>query len=207
MKSNYLPYVIGGILPTITACNSAIQPAEVEHPNIIWITCEDISPFMGAYGYDVIQTPNIDQLAREGMRFTNMFTCAGVSSPSRAGIITGMYPTSVGTHHMRTLYLNSFEKDMKVPPYSAVLPPYVKAFPEYLRTAGYFTTNNQKTDYQFEEPVTVWDECSPAADYRHAPEGKPIFSVYNLFITHESQTMVTSKHFEEHPELLVSQTR
>lgn len=204
MKSKCIPYLFGGVLPALTGCQSAMNQAEVQRPNIIWITCEDISPFMGAYGNEVVKTPNIDQLAREGMRFTNMFTCAGVSSPSRAGIITGMYPTSVGTHHMRTLLSADQSKSIGVPPYSAVLPDYVKAFPEYLRRAGYFTSNNQKTDYQFEEPVTVWDECSSAADYSHAPEGKPLFSVYNLFITHESQTMVTSKHFEQHPELLIS---
>ncbi len=203
MKTNCLPYVIGGLLPTLASCTVS-QPEEVERPNIIWITCEDISPYMSAYGGQMISTPNIDQLAREGMRFTNMFTCAGVSSPSRVGIITGMYPTSVGTHHMRTLLSADQSQKIGVPPYSAVLPDYVKAFPEYLRRAGYFTSNNQKTDYQFEEPVTVWDECNAVADWRHAPEGKPVFSVFNLFITHESQTMVTSRHFEQHPELLVS---
>lgn len=173
-------------------------------PNIIWITCEDLSPYMGCFGDDVIHTPNIDRLAAEGERFTRVYTTAGVSSPSRSCIITGMYPISIGTQHMRTLIENpEVSRKIGVPKYSAVLPHYVKAFPEYLRQAGYYTTNNQKTDYQFIEPVTVWDECSAAATYRNDPQGKPFFSVFNLFITHESQMMKESPLYKGHEDLKV----
>ena len=68
----------------------AISKAEkknVERPNIIWITCEDISPFMTSYDADVVKTPNISQLAREGVQFQSMYTTAGVSAPSRSCII------------------------------------------------------------------------------------------------------------------------
>src|SRR5690348_3491059 len=74
-----------------------------KQPNILWITCEDISPYIGAYGDKLVKTPNIDQLAKEGVRYTNVFTTAGVCAPSRSSIITGMYQTSIGTQHMRTL--------------------------------------------------------------------------------------------------------
>lgn len=174
-------------------------------PNIIWITCEDISPYMQCFGDDVVRTPNIDRLAAEGMRYTHVYTTAGVSSPSRSCIITGMYPTSIGTQHMRTLIENpEVSRKIGVPKYSAVLPHYVKAFPEYLRQAGYYTTNNEKTDYQFIESVTVWDECSPAATYRKAPQDKPFFSIFNLFITHESQMMKESPLYKGHENLMVS---
>jgi N-sulfoglucosamine sulfohydrolase len=158
-----------------------------QHPNILWIVCEDISPYIGAYGNHELKTPNIDQLAREGVRYTNAFTTAGVCAPSRSAIITGMYPTSIGTQHMRTA---GDPKYQPVPPYSAVIPDYVRCFPEYLRQAGYYCTNNQKTDYQFEAPVTVWDENSAAASFRNRPRDKPFFSVFNLFITHESNLFV-----------------
>ena len=72
-------------------------------PNILWITVEDISPLIGAYGNREVRTPNIDRLAKEGVRCTRVYTAAGVCAPSRSAIITGMYPTSIGTHHMRTL--------------------------------------------------------------------------------------------------------
>lgn len=65
--------------------------AQEEHPNIIWITCEDISPYMETYGDKVVKTPNIDRLAAEGQQFQSVYTTAGVSSPSRSCIITGMY--------------------------------------------------------------------------------------------------------------------
>lgn len=80
--------------------------AQEEHPNIIWITCEDISPYMETYGDKVVKTPNIDRLAAEGQQFQSVYTTAGVSSPSRSCIITGMYPMSIGTQHMRTLIGN-----------------------------------------------------------------------------------------------------
>jgi N-sulfoglucosamine sulfohydrolase len=153
-------------------------------PNIVWITCEDISPYIGAYGDPVVQTLNIDQLAKEGIKYTYAFTTAGVCAPSRSAIITGMYQTSIGTQHMRT---SGNPKYQPVPSYSAVIPEYVKCFPEYMRLNGYYTTNNEKQDYQFVAPVTVWDENGPAASYRNRPEEKPFFSVFNLMITHESQ--------------------
>jgi N-sulfoglucosamine sulfohydrolase len=156
----------------------------VGRPNIIWITCEDISPYIGAYGDRQVKTPNLDQLAREGVRYTHVYTTAGVCAPSRSAIITGMYQQSIGTQHMRTA---GDPKYQPVPPYSAVIPDYVKCFPEYLRKAGYYCTNNEKQDYQFTPPVTVWDENGPAASFRNRPREKPFFAVFNFMITHESQ--------------------
>ncbi len=163
-------------------CLPSPLPAQTQ-PNIIWIVCEDISPFIGSYGNREIKTPNIDRLAAEGIRYTGVYTTAGVCAPSRSSIITGMYQTSIGTQHMRTIGDPRYQP---VPSYSAVIPDYVKCFPEWLRRAGYYCTNNQKQDYQFEPPVTVWDENSAAASYRNRPEGKPFFAVYNFAITHES---------------------
>jgi arylsulfatase A-like enzyme len=159
--------------------------AQRNKPNILWITCEDISTFIGAYGDQLVKTPNIDQLAKEGVRYTHAYTTAGVCAPSRSAIITGMYQTSIGTQHMRTL--GEDPRYQVLPPYSAVIPDYVKCFPEYLRKAGYYCTNNEKQDYQFVAPVTVWDENGPTASYRNRPAGKPFFSVFNFMITHESQ--------------------
>ncbi|MGY2488914.1 sulfatase family protein [Cupriavidus sp. CP313] len=163
-------------------------------PNILWITVEDITTFIGAYGDSQANTPNIDQLAREGVLYTHAYQVAGVCAPARAALITGMYPTSVGAHHMRAgaaEISRPGDSDRSKPDgmpanYSVVLPAQVKAFPEYLRKAGYYTSNNQKQDYQFEAPVTVWDENGPAASYRNRPKDKPFFSVFNFFLTHES---------------------
>ncbi|HEX6924365.1 MAG TPA: sulfatase-like hydrolase/transferase [Longimicrobiaceae bacterium] len=161
------------------------QAQEVKRPNILWISTEDLSPRIGAYGDPVARTPNLDRLASEGMIYTNAFTTAPVCAPSRAAIITGMYQNAIGAQHMRT----TEDRVEDLPgPYLAVPPFYVKAFPEYLRAAGYYTTNAVKTDYQFGNPFTIWDEVSPQAHWRNRPDpDQPFFAVFNITVTHESQ--------------------
>jgi hypothetical protein len=74
-----------------------------------------------------------------------------------------------------------------------VPPFYVKAFPEYLRAAGYFTSNRAKTDYQFGVPFTIWDDIGPQAHWRNRSDrNQPFFSVFNIEVTHESQIFPTS---------------
>ena len=106
-------------------------------------------------------------------------------APSRAAIITGMYQSAIGAQHMRT----TEDRVPELPgPYLAVPPHYVKAFPEYLRAAGYYTSNRAKTDYQFGVPFTIWDDLGPAAHWRNRTDkSQPFFSVFNLEVTHESQ--------------------
>ena len=163
-----------------------------QRPNIVWIVCEDISPYIGAYGYKGVKTPNIDKLAREGEVYTHAYATAGVCAPARSAIITGMYQTAIGTMHMRTLNEDNLSNS-PLPGYSAVIPPYVKCFPEYLRKHGYYTTNNEKQDYQFIPPVTVWDENSAAASWRNRAPGQSFFSIMNLAITHEMNLFTREK--------------
>ncbi|HEY8512508.1 MAG TPA: sulfatase-like hydrolase/transferase [Cyclobacteriaceae bacterium] len=160
-------------------------------PNILWLSVEDMSPWLNCYGDSTVPTPNIDRLAREGIRYDQAFSTAGVCAPSRCAIITGMYQTSVGGHNMRTF--NIYPEVQGVPRnYSIVPPPEVKAFPEYLRAEGYYCTNNSKTDYQFIAPPTVWDENSNTAHYKNRAPGQPFFAVFNCTITHESQVWMRS---------------
>ena len=155
-------------------------------PNILWISFEDTNPFYGCYGDPVARTPTVDKLAAAGCRWPNAFSTAGVCAPARSAIITGMYAISVGTHHMRTSHSNPLAQELPTP-YSAVLPPHVKCFTEYLRVAGYYCTNNDKTDYQFTPPLTAWDELSTAAHWRNRPDPQqPFFAVFNLMPSHES---------------------
>ncbi len=158
---------------------------EPRRPNILWISLEDTSPRFGCYGDPLARTPHIDRLAAEGRRYPLAFSVAGVCAPSRSAIITGMYPTSIGAHHMRTSHRNA-QAPLASPPYSVVPPPYVRAFPEYLRAAGYFCTNNAKTDYQFTPPLTAWDVCGQEAHFRQRGPDQPFFAVFNFTNTHES---------------------
>ncbi len=152
-----------------------------ERPNIVWISCEDISPHLGCYGDPYAITPHLDQLAAEGVRFTHAFTAAGVCAPCRSTIITGLYQNSIGTHHMRT---------------EAKLPSSLKPFPMLLRDAGYFCSNNSKTDYQFKKPPTeqIWDECDGRAHWKQAKADQPFFAVFNFTGCHESGIASESKY-------------
>ena len=169
---------------------SLAQPAPPARPNIVWISNEDMSPRLGAYGDALARTPVLDRLAKESVRYTHAFTTAPVCAPSRAAIITGMYQTTIGAHHMRT----TEDRVPELPgPYLAVPPFYVKAFPEYLRAAGYYTSNRAKTDYQFGVPFTIWDDLGRDAHWRNrANKDQPFFSVFNLEVTHESQIFPSS---------------
>lgn len=165
--------------------NELRMQSSLQKPNILWISLEDTSPRFGCYGDPLARTPNIDRLAAEGRLYRNAFAVAGVCSPSRSAIITGMYPTAIGAHHMRTEHVNPYTPELPTP-YAAVPPAYVKAFPEYLRAEGYYCTNNFKTDYQFASPLTAWDEDGRDAHWRHRRPGQPFFAVFNHMLTHES---------------------
>ncbi|MDP6892979.1 MAG: sulfatase-like hydrolase/transferase [Verrucomicrobiota bacterium] len=142
-----------------------------KRPNILWLSAEDISPHIGCYGDSKAITPNLDRLAKQGVLYTHAFTTAGVCAPCRSGIITGMYQTTIGTHHMRC---------------NAKLPEFVKPFPIYLREAGYYCTNNSKTDYQFSVPKQTWDASSSNAHWKNRSSDQPFFAVFNFTGCHES---------------------
>jgi N-sulfoglucosamine sulfohydrolase len=183
-----LKSLLGISVASLCSINAAGQQAQ-KRPNILWISTEDLSPHLGCYGDNLAKTPNLDRLAAQGIRYTNVYTTAAISAPCRAGMITGMYQTSIGCMHMRTTsYRRATENPVN---FTAVPPHYVKAFTEYMRCAGYYCTNNSKTDYQFAKdpvPASIWDECSRTAHYKNRPDkSQPFFAVFNWVGTHESQ--------------------
>ena len=151
--------------------NSNYCQSEIEKPNILWITSEDNSPFLGCYGDEFATTPNLDKFAEQGVLFENAYATAPVCAPARNSIITGMYPPSLGTQHMRS---------------NNPIPKMIKFFPQYLREAGYYCTNNRKKDYNTIEPKDVWDESSRKATYSNRAEHQPFFAVFNITVSHES---------------------
>ena len=175
---------------------SVALSTEPRLPNIIWLSCEDMSPRLGCYGDFTVPTPNIDQLAHESIRYTRAFTATGVCAPCRHTIITGLYPMQSGAQYMRTMSRSSAIDQLADPQlraeaetrplYEATPPAGVRCFTEYLRMAGYYCTNNSKTDYQFQPPLTAWDESSRKAHYRNRKPGQPFFAVFNQGVTHES---------------------
>jgi arylsulfatase A-like enzyme len=146
---------------------------------------EDVSPRFGCCGDDVARTPAIDALAADGRRYRNAFSTAGVCAPSRASLMTGVAPPTLGAHHMRT---RTHDIEGLPETYEAVPPHYVTAFSESLRQAGYYCTLDSKTDYQFGEPSTMWDHHADGACWRDDAReaGQPFFSMVTNAVTHES---------------------
>ena len=168
----------------------ATPEKKTPRPNILWITAEDMSPTLGCYGDRYATTPNLDRFAKTATRYDNAFAASPVCSPSRSTLITGMYNVSTGTHQMRSGF---------------PLPTGVKGFPSFLREAGYFTTNNVKTDYNTSDAERViresWHESSPEAHWRSGSRqpDQPFFSVFNLMTSHQSRSMVwPHAAFEKH---------
>ncbi len=164
-----------------------------DRPNIVWIVAEDLSAYIPSYGDSTVQTPNIDRLVREGVRYTHMYSPSGVCAPSRAAIATGMYPTRTGAMHMRTgpwYSSNNVERALKNYPrnaYEAIPPEGTHMLSTYLRQAGYYCSNNAKEDYQFLKELTAWDDSSNQAHYKNRKPGQPFYSIFNIGVTHESQ--------------------
>src|SRR4051794_32374181 len=156
----YIEQLLASILVLILSASAF----SAEHPNILWVTCEDISPNLGCYGDRYSVTPNLDALAVKGMRYTNAISNAPVCAPARTTIITGLYPPSMGAEHMRSL---------------VNLPASFRLLPQYLRDAGYYTTNNCKEDYNVEKPGNVWDVSSGKAHWKNRKKDQPFFAVFN----------------------------
>lgn len=168
-------------------------------PNILWLSVEDMSPWLPCYGDSTVPTPNLDRLAAQSVRFSNAFATSPVCAPARSSLITGEYATRIGTMQMRngraskTALAVDPDAYRDIPGYEGLPPSFVRCFPEHLRAAGYYCTNNRKKDYQFTEPVTVWDASGGKAHWRDRAADQPFFAVFNHTGTHESQAFPESK--------------
>jgi uncharacterized sulfatase len=163
---------IAAVAVLVFLCPPAPAQTKGKQPNILWITCEDIGPHLGCYGDKVARTPNLDKLAKKGIIYLHAWSCAPVCAPARTTIISGLYPTSTGSEHMRSM---------------TRLPANMAMFPALLRRAGYYCTNHIKEDYNLEKTGQVWDVSSKDAHPKNRNAGQPFFAVFNFLVTHESQ--------------------
>lgn len=177
------------LLPVLLALLNFIHSSQASQarPNILWLTTEDMSPNLGSYGDRQAYTPRLDAFAKEATRYTRAFSTAPVCSPARSCLITGMYATSLGTQRLRSEF---------------PVPAEIKPFTASLRDAGYYCTNNVKTDYNLagEEAFIrqAWDESSTSAHWRKRKAHQPFFSVFNCMTTHQSRTSAwTLEAFEK----------
>ena len=192
MTTRRLALLVLCLLSLLTVVAPHATADDVKPLNIVWLSVEDMSPWIGPYGDKTVPTPNLDKLAAEGVTYDNAFATSPVCAPARSSIITGMFCTRIGTMQMRNgnpsrAAINKDPDAYKdIPGYEGLPPAFVRCFPEHLRAAGYYCTNASKKDYQFKEPVTVWDASSGKAHWKNRGEDQPFFAVFNNGLTHES---------------------
>ncbi|SHJ25946.1 sulfatase-like hydrolase/transferase [Wenxinia saemankumensis] len=142
-------------------------------PNILWLVSEDCPPRLGAYGDPLARTPHLDRLAAEGVTWDAACSTSPVCAPSRFAILTGRHAESLPpAENMRA---------------DAHLPAGTVTYPQMMRDAGYYCTNNEKTDYNCDvDPAAIWDACGTDAHWKNRPQGAPFLAVFNSMLTHES---------------------
>lgn len=171
-------------LTALLICLLALTAYAQDKPNIVWVVSEDNSVhYMRLYRPSGTFMPTIERLAESGLVFDHAFSNAPVCSVARSTIISGCYAPRVGAQYHRRSEL-------------APLPEGLKMFPQYLREAGYYTTNNSKEDYNFVKGPEVWDESSRRATFRNREEGQPFFHVQNFGRTHEGQLHFSKEEME-----------
>jgi arylsulfatase A-like enzyme len=170
-------FFIAALAVAVTWCR---QGSAQSRPNIILIIADDISwNDIGCYGNTAIRTPHLNKMAKNGMRFNNVFVTSSSCSPSRTSILTGRYPHSTGAAELHT-----------------PLPAHMAFFPELLKKSGYYTAHAGKWH---EGPHTrrAYDTLLAAAGknaiggeekwlevLRNRPAGQPFFCWFAALDAH-----------------------
>lgn len=182
MKKSHLFFALGSLFSL-----ASIAFGANERPNILWLTSEDNDiSWIGAYGNPDAETPNIDQLAKDGFQYMNCYANAPVCAPSRSTWITGMLSISNGTYPMRSR--NKIPHD---------LIPY---YPDQLRKNGYYTANASKTDYNIggRDDSECWDRKG-GIQWDQLKDNQPFFQVLNHMQSHESKAFGDVENTEHDP--------
>ncbi|WP_298863985.1 sulfatase [uncultured Gimesia sp.] len=174
MHLTHLILLLAAILLMSNTLPAAETPDKQGRPNIVWIVVDDMSCHFGYQGEKLVKTPHVDQLAREGVVFSNAYVTAPVCSTFRSALITGMYQTTIGAHHHR-----SGRGALKIH-----LPKGLQTIPELFREAGYYTTNANadgtrpgKVDYNFDYQRS---DLYNGVDWTRRAKGQPFFAQYQL---------------------------
>ncbi len=143
-----------------------------DRPNILWITIEDWSADLSCYGTKGLQTPHVDKLASEGIRFEQAFTTSPVCSTSRSAMMTGFHQNYIGAQEHRE-------------PNKQPLPYGIRPIPHLLAEAGYYTAlMSRKTDCNF--LPTTKEELFMGVDWNERKPGQPFFARITFGGTHRS---------------------
>ncbi len=158
-----------------------------ERPNVVWLISEDNSHhYLELFDPTGAPTPRIAQLASSGLLYRHAFSNAPVCSVARTTLMTSCFGPRIGTqYHRRSVVV--------------AMPQGVRMFPAYLRDAGYYTTNNQKKDYNAVESPGTWDASSRQASWRNRAAGQPFFHMQSFGVTHESSLHFPQSDFDSVP--------
>jgi choline-sulfatase len=80
------------LLLVVLVCLPCQRATAEDPPNVLFLICDDLNCDLGSYGHPLVKSPNIDQLARRGVRFENAYCQFPLCGPSRASFMTGLYP-------------------------------------------------------------------------------------------------------------------
>ena len=163
----------------------AEQSHAADRPNVVWIVSEDNSHhYLRHFFESGAPTPNIEAMAAHGITFDHAFSNAPVCSVARSTLATGCLGPRIGTqfHRKHTI---------------ATLPQGLRMFSELLRDAGYYTSNNSKTDYNATPSKEAWDESSRTASWRkRRSPNQPFFHMESHAQSHESSLHFSQEVFE-----------
>lgn len=175
MKNQYLHFGLFGLLLLVFA-NCSKQKAPVK-PNILFVSIDDLRPALAMYGDSVAITPNLDQLAKEGMTFRQTFCQAAVCAPSRASLMTGLRPDATRVWHLG----NKFRE----------INPATVTMPQYFSKFGYHTVNIGKMFHNYMPDSISWDEpdLRPARYLRPEWLGRDGETFYISEEVHKSQVI------------------
>ena len=169
------------LLATILGWTGPLRAADLRRPNILWLIAEDLGPHLACYGTQQVQSPNLDRLAAEGIRYTRFFTTAPVCSASRSAFMTGLYQTTIDAHHHRSHRGDGY-----------TLPEGIRVLPEWLHDAGYFTANlkdlpaelgfrgTAKDDWNFKTRTEPWNSTR----WQDLKSHQPFYAQLNFHETH-----------------------
>lgn len=179
-KSRFYNIYLQSIAFTAVAINN---PVSSQEPNIVFILADDLGwKDLACYGDKFTETPNLDMLAKNGIRFTQAYAACPVSSPTRASIMTGKYPAR--------LHLTNFIAGNRTDPESPVLPakwkPYLETreitMAELLKNEGYSTGMVGKWHLGGHDTIAPWNQ---GFDYSRMI-GKNGLDYYNYSIYEDS---------------------